>query len=420
MISIYCGKVEDLLGSFRPDFFDACLCDPPYGLKFMGKSWDHGVPSAAIWKQVKRTLKPGAPILAFGGTRTFHRLAVAIEDAGFEVFDSVLGSVWIYGQGFPKSLDIGKAIDKAAGAERPEIGEGPYASRRPRPGAGATIHMPSAAPLTGPATEHARAWHGYGTALKPAWEPIVCARKPLAGTYAANCIEHGVGGLNIDGSRIAGSKPDTTRGEGGKHGRYGPLGAQGRIVDDRRGRFPSNLILSHHPECEDSAPCHPDCPVRLLDEQSGVTKDGTAVRRNVGHSRKSSGSSFTVGGSRDKEMTKDVSYGGSGGASRFFYRAKCSPSERKKGMPNNTPCDHPTLKPIDLCRYLATLILPPARNNQHRNILIPFSGAGSEIIGATIAGWESITAIEKEDSYVEQAWYRIKSHTGVEPVIFDW
>lgn len=427
-ISIYCGKVEDLLSNFRSDFFDACLCDPPYGLKFMGKSWDHGVPSAAIWKLVKQTLKPGAPILAFGGTRTYHRLACAIEDAGFEIFDSILAAAWIYGQGWPKGINISKAIDKAAGAERKIVGvsgTGPIGGRKDGAIAGhgqfRDDNWQSATEnyITEASTDQAKLWEGYFNCLKPAWEPIVFARKPLSGTYAENCIEHGCGGLNIDGTRIAGPKPDTTRGAGGQHGRYSNLPAQGRTEDDGRGRYPANLILSHHRECEDESAggCHPECPVAALDRQSGYLHgSGNKSDRGNGTDQKYAASSYHV--SYAGRANRDYGSQG-GGASRFFYCAKVSTSERNRGLPAGVVCDHPTLKPIDLCRYLATLILPPLRStDQPRNLLVPFSGAGSEIIGAALTGWESITAIEKEENYIKQACYRIKGHTGIEATLW--
>lgn len=491
MISIYCSKVEDLLSNFRSDFFDACLCDPPYGLKFMGKSWDHGVPSAAIWKLVKRTLKPGAPILAFGGTRTYHRLACAIEDAGFEIFDSILGAAWIYGQGFPKSLDISKAIDKAAGVEREKTGTRIYGDGHIQrssldklaPPIGTFKRTQDLRATSAPATDHAQLWDGYGTALKPAWEPIVFARKPLSGTYAENCIEHGCGGLNIDGSRIG---SDTARGDryygkppGGSHSMQ-IAGPREKTWQVPAGRYPANLILSHHPDCSplgtrrvpprggDIKPnskgagprsnqvygqdasdrgewtaykgedgleeieaweCCPECPVAALDKQSGLlhTQDPATRMRKTRVVNKLHGSRFV------DDVGKGAGYGDAGGASRFFhqsawapsellemaYHAKVSTAERNRGLPAGVVCDHPTLKPIELCRYLATLILPPPRSvTQPRNLLVPFSGAGSEIIGATLAGWESITAIEKEENYIEQACYRIKGRTGIEATLW--
>jgi hypothetical protein len=185
---------------------DAVVTDPPYGLQFMNKHWDYDVPSVEFWKLVYAVLKPGGHVLSFGGTRTYHRMVVNIEDAGFEIRDQIL---WLYGSGFPKSMDISKAIDKAAGAEREVVGPSPYANK------GRTTDnnvyqkaTPSEQELiTLPATNDAKMWEGWGTALKPAVEPICLARKPLEkDTVAANVLEYQTGGLNIDGCRIGTSK----------------------------------------------------------------------------------------------------------------------------------------------------------------------------------------------------------------------
>lgn len=431
---LICKDVIEALQPLPPNIFHGCLCDPPYGLKFMGKKWDHGVPGVPYWSEVFRVLKPGAYILAFGGTRTYHRLACAIEDAGFEIFDSVLGSVWLYGQGFPKSMDIGKAIDKCNGdalawrrfseaykaaVESSSLSHADidrelgikssscYWARSDHRGgmpprrhwnkvkallglsphfevlylsAEREITRPGKAKgksrgiygdftedeynYTAPSTDAACLWNGYGTALKPAWEPVVCARKPLDGTYAANCMEHGVGGLNIDGCRIDG-KPRTTHADGnrvtcesstehlkGKHV-HGP-------VPGAEGRFPSNVILSHHPECEDT--CSPDCPVFRLDQQNDV------------------------------------------GASKFFYQAKCSPAERKAGLSPESTNRHPTLKAVSLTAYLAKLILPPTPTPR---LLVPFCGTGSEIAGALRSGWSHVVGIDNDQDSISVAESRI-------------
>ena len=214
-MTIHCGDCREVLPTFGAESFDACVTDPPYGLEFMGKDWDHGIPGVPFWEAVKRVLKPGAHLLAFGGTRTHHRLMCAIEDAGFEIRDTVC---WLYGTGFPKSLDVSKAIDKAAGAEREVVGTKlgqPGYSLAPDKGRG--TYSPDGrdseveCAVTSPATDAARQWDGWGTALKPAWEPIVLARKPLTGTVAANVQEHGTGALNIDGCRIEADDIDTSR-----------------------------------------------------------------------------------------------------------------------------------------------------------------------------------------------------------------
>src|SRR5690606_34157684 len=183
------------------------VTDPPYELGFMGKKWDGtGIAyDVELWEECLRVLKPGGHLLAFGGSRTWHRMAVAIEDAGFELRDSI---AWLYGSGMPKSMDVSKAIDKAAGAERAPGVPGRYAARRPRTEVSTVnayndgVGGSSSALITEPVTDEAKRWEGWGTGLKPAFEPIVVARKPLAGTVAANVLEHGTGALNIDGCRI--------------------------------------------------------------------------------------------------------------------------------------------------------------------------------------------------------------------------
>ena len=206
---VHCGAMEELLPDLPADSIDCCVTDPPYGLKFMGKKWDHSVPSVEQWEAVFRVLKPGAHLLAFFGTRTYHRGVVAIEDAGFEIRDQI---GWVYGSGFPKSLDVSKAIDKAAGVEREKIGESnkgsgaqPHKLYAHGPGDTGIGYMDGSGKvfdITVPATEAAQQWDGWGTALKPAWEPICVARKPLCGTVAENVLKYGTGGINIDGCRV--------------------------------------------------------------------------------------------------------------------------------------------------------------------------------------------------------------------------
>ena len=208
-VTLHLGDCLDVMAAMEPNSVDAIVTDPPYGLAFMGKDWDHGVPGIPFWEQALRVAKPGAHLLAFGGTRTFHRLAVAIEDAGWELRDTVC---WLYGSGFPKSHDVSKAIDKAAGAEREVVGHDPNIWARNSNGKGryatgshgivdgkttdgrdarkvaerqTPAHMSA---ITASATPEAAQWAGWGTALKPAWEPIIVARKPLQGTVAGNVL----------------------------------------------------------------------------------------------------------------------------------------------------------------------------------------------------------------------------------------
>ena len=345
---------------FRKGSFDKIKTKLPQN-GFMGKSWDHGVPSKGVWREVMRVLKPGGHCLAFGGTRTYHRLAVNIEDAGFECRDTFC---WLYGSGFPKAHDISKALDKKAGAEREVIGEKKQAGGMHRSSKyrwkDTDGDDASSASITAPATQAAQAFDGYKTALKPAWEPIVVAMKPKSGTYADNALEYGVAGLNIDGGRISGTK----RSPGYKN--PGSISDVNRVTyeggyqniqqncNPEEGRFPANLILD--PFAAD-----------LLDDQAGDEK------------------------------------------SRFFYTAKASKAEREAGLDGEGRQNkHPCVKPIDLCRYFTKLLLPPKRTDgEPRKILVPFSGSGSEMIGAMLAGWDCVVGIEMNEEYCEIARKRL-------------
>jgi hypothetical protein len=222
---LHLGDCLEVLKTLPDNSVDSCVTDPPYGLKFMGKKWDYDVPTVEVWEQVLRVLKPGGHLLAFAGTRTQHRMAVRIEDAGFEIRDMI---AWVYGSGFPKSHDASKAIDKAAGAEREVIGSKLGLAGYSIADNGRTnavygdLHDPaSECAITAPATPEAEQWQGWGTALKPAMEMITVARKPLEGTVAQNVLEWGTGAINIDGCRVGSEQTITIRnGNSGAHGRY--------------------------------------------------------------------------------------------------------------------------------------------------------------------------------------------------------
>lgn len=397
-VNIHHGDALEILRTLPSDSYHGTLTDPPYGISFMNAKWDHGVPSAEVWTEVLRCLKPGAHLLAFGGTRTFHRLACAIEDAGFEIRDCMQ---WVYATGFPKSHDVSKAIDREAGAEREIVGP-------PTPGGKGKFNVYGSITRP-PATAPATAWHGYGTALKPAWEPIIVARKPLDGTVAQNALKHGCGGLAIDACRVEGPKPETTRGAGGAHGRYGSIGGQGRIFDDGLGRWPANIIFD-------------EAAGAMLDQQSG---NRPGMSGGGSHRADYEGGMF---GAIDCEHT---ARGDDGGASRFFYCPKPSSAERdagleeacsraeatrrKEGSPGskcaaagaggeNRRNVHPTVKPVALARYLARLILPPIPDAR---MLTPFSGSGSEIIGAAQAGWHHVDGIDSWDVAVRISRARV-------------
>jgi site-specific DNA-methyltransferase (adenine-specific) len=350
--TLHTGDCREVMATMHAESVDAIVCDPPYGLSFMGKGWDHGVPGVEFWVEALRVLKPGGHLIAFGGTRTYHRLAVAIEDAGFEVRDCLM---WLYGSGFPKSLDVSKAMDKQAGAERDKI------RHKARPETSGTMAANSdtrpwieqsriagyhEVSSNNPITDLAKAWHGWGTALKPAYEPAILARKPLRGTVADNVAQWGVGGLNIDGCRVG----------------------------DEVGRWPANVILD-----EEAA--------AALDAQSGV-----------------------------------------GGASRFFYTAKASRSEREAGLDgvekvkldidDESPSGgswerrdgrtspqranhHPTVKPIALMRYMIRLVAP-----RGAVVLDPFMGSGSTGCAAMVEGMQFV-GIDITPEYVDIARRRI-------------
>ena len=300
--------------------------------------------------------------------------------------------MWLYGSGFPKSLDIGKALDKRARADREVTG-----SRDKRGAFGgvayaqdkwtlAQANQPLKLPITAPSTPAAKLWNGFGTALKPAWEPIILAMKPCEGTFAENALKHGVAGLAIDAGRI-GTERTATRVSFNRKGHDGwqrPWNQTGDAPQSREheslGRWPANVILD-----EEAA--------AILDQQSGVTSQGHWTnRREIGGN-----GIYGGGGFRDVDEGRKLR--DSGGASRFFYCAKASRSERGEG---NT---HPTVKPLKLCEYLARLILPP---NPGARLLVPFAGSGSEMIGARRAGWKHITGIEREKPYVKIAERRLQ------------
>lgn len=375
------GDCLEVMRGMADNSVDAIVTDPPYGLSFMGKKWDYDVPSVEVWAECLRVLKPGGHLLAFAGTRTQHRMAVRIEDAGFEIRDMI---AWVYGSGFPKSLDVSKAIDKAAGAQREVIGNyevtrdlsgGSWADLHGKPN-GAVLHD-----ITAPATDAARQWQGFGTSLKPALEPVTVARKPLVGTVAENVLAHGTGALNIDGCRVpvdpeadAAQLRTMSRSQRDGDDGWGMSTVSGDTPQVVRsdGRWPANLI---HDGGEEVLACFPD------------TKGGVAVRRNSGGN--------TFGGDKPKPQMDDIGYGDSGSAARFFYCAKASKRDRDEG--NN----HPTVKPTDLMRYLCRLVTPPGGT-----VLDPFMGSGSTGKAAKLEGLNFI-GIEREAEYVAIAEARI-------------
>jgi DNA modification methylase len=371
MIDLRLGDCLDVLRTMPDESVDAIVTDPPYGLAFMGKRWDYDVPSVEIWQECLRVLKPGGHLLAFAGTRTQHRMCVRIEDAGFEIRDMI---AWVYGSGFPKSHDVSKAIDKAAGAEREVV-----ATVKKTPSAGGAntnegwvrpwAEGRNTMDITAPATDAARQWQGWGTALKPALEPITVARKPLVGTVADNVMRYGTGAINVDGCRVA---TDELKGKVYNNNNTGwkCTSAPSTVHGNETGRWPANLIHDGSDEVTELFP---------------------------------------------------------GDEGRFYYCAKASKRDRDEGLdlPEATPGEktgrtdgsaginpyagsraptrnvHPTVKPTDLMRYLCRLVTQPGGV-----VLDPFMGSGSTGKAAVLEGFRFV-GIEREERYLDIARARI-------------
>jgi len=403
--TIYAGNNLDILPKLADNSVDSIVCDPPYELGFMGKTWDNsGIAySVELWRECLRVLKPGGHLLAFGGTRTWHRLAVAIEDAGFEIRDNI---AWLYGSGFPKSHNISKAIDKMQGVEfeaKPASGVGFMNSNDD--GYNTTLNQ-----LTriGESSDEAKQWDGWGTALKPAHEPIVVARKPVIGTVAENVLQFGTGALNIDASRIAGAIQSVPQPSLGVKERivynFGTgEGRNGQMSNNTQGRWPANIILDEY-------------TAELLNQQSGVSK---SLAHNRPHDNKWG---FSV--AKDTPEGYDYNsgitgYSDSGGASRFFYVAKANKRDRNEGLDelpeqiltgrdagqderqvpyktrsNPVKNTHPTVKPTALMQYLIRLVTP-----DNGTVLDPFCGSGSTGKAAILEN-KSFIGIELTPEYL--------------------
>lgn len=370
-ITIYCGDCAEVLPQLDI-FFDASINDPPYGLEFMGQGWDKGVPPVAIWKAVLNRLKPGAHNISFGGTRTYHRMAVAIEDAGFEIRDML---AWIFGQGPGLGQNIGKAIDKAAGGKREVVGR---------------YDVPEAAE-----------WEGWHTTLKPAMNPICLARRPLSeATVAANVLRHGVGGLNVGATRIGAE----TVGWGGNpsNGYSGGLDNKER-ARPVKGRYPSNLVLDDSPEV-----------AALFPETTSGELTGQPRTEN------------TIYGSAGATLgTPRYSKGSSGSATRYFYQAKANKADRyfycalcQSALPATAHpghghgrdnrehvTSHPTVKPLDLMTYLCRFFLRPGAI-----ILDPFMGSGTTLVAAQNLGMGAV-GCDLSEEYCKIAVERLRQPT---------
>jgi DNA modification methylase len=416
------GDNLELLKKMPDNSVDAIVTDGPYGITFMSKRWDYDVPSVELWKEVYRVLKPGGHVLSFGGTRTYHRMVVNIEDAGFEIRDQIM---WLYGSGFPKSHNIGKSVDKIQGNEREVVGErlvldmtgGNYKNTFDKTDKQFDI------------TKGTSQYEGWGTALKPANEPICVARKPLSEkSVALNVLKWGTGGINVDGCRINfnGDKPKECelvdfRGNGDQMN-LGASGKERKTIEDKNyipneeGRFPANIILD-------------EIAGELLDEQSGYLKGDSLNRkpRKGGHREQYVG---TDNNEVKNQVVVDKVFD-SGGASRFFYQAKVSKKERNMGLDGfedkilksnqinvekingrevNNPKEsiakniHPTVKPVSLMAYLCRLVTP-----QGGTILDPYMGSGSTGIAALLEGFNFI-GMDLDEDYVKIAEARIKNY----------
>lgn len=326
MIELKLGDCLEVLATMEDSSVDSIVTDPPYGLSFMGRKWDYDVPSVDIWKQCLRVLKPGGHLLAFAGTRTQHRMCVNIEDAGFEIRDMI---AWLYGSGFPKSHNIGKKVE---------------------------------------------GWDGWGTALKPALEPITVARKPFKGTVANNVLEHGTGAINIDGCRVGTEQIKVNGWKCGGEQVYNGRQSEGFDGGTHQGRWPANLIHDGSDEVTESFP--ETKPSRANPRNNNPSENVAMSGANLGH----------------------ISYGHNdegGSAARFFYCAKANKKDREDG---NT---HPTVKPTDLMAYLCRLVTPP-----EGIVLDPFMGSGSTGKAAAREGF-SFIGIEREQEYHAIAMDRI-------------
>jgi len=371
------GDCLDLMKTLADNSIDAIVTDPPYGLEFMGKEWDKGVPALEFWVEMLRILKPGGHLLSFSGTRTYHRMAVNIEDAGFEIRDMI---EWLYGSGFPKSLNIGKAVDKLQGNEREDLGEAPKLGGR----TGKNPYQSEDDNFNGEnnkdrITKGTSEWEGWGTSLKPSHEPICMARKPLEKglTVAENCLKWGTGGINIDESRVESNEKILSQHSSTGVGFTGNKDYKFKREYQTQGRFPANLI---HDNSEEVRECFPE------------SKDGVAKEPNGKQMERS------IYG-KTKTLGREVGFGGSGNASRFFksiiYQAKASKSER--GLSNN----HPTVKPTALMEYLINMV-----SKENAIVLDPFGGSCTTAI-ACLNTKRKYICMEKDDAYYEIGLKRV-------------
>ena len=350
----------------------AIVTDPPYGISFMQRNWDHGIPGVPFWQAAFDLLPPGGHLLAFGGTRTFHRLACCIEDAGFEIRDTLM---WVYGSGFPKSHDVSKGIDKAAGAVREVVGRRADADKLSFNGKHAGWDRPwmqddaaleQCRSITAPATDAAREWAGWGTSLKPAWEPVIMARRPLIGTVSQNVQAHGTGAINVDACRVAGVESTIRTSNAGTNGDGWGMGKVAHINGSTTGRWPANVVHDGSAEV--------DAAFAAFGEK---TSGAFSNRKTAG----------IWSGDKISQKVSGHTGGDTGTASRFFYSAKASKADRYNSK-------HPTVKPVALMQWLVRMVTPKGGT-----VLDPFAGSGTTLQAAALEGFAAI-GIEKEAEYV--------------------
>jgi DNA modification methylase len=401
-IKLMLGDNISSLKKLPDNSIDSVVTDPPYALNFMNKRWDSEVPSVDFWREVFRVLKPGGHVLSFGGTRTYHRMVVNIEDAGFEIRDQIM---WLYGSGFPKSHNIGKAVDRLQGNDREVVGKlENYQDKRGLNGQTENV-MENAKPrIDIDVTKGNSQWEGWGTAMKPSVEPICVARKPLSEkSVAENVLKWGTGGINIDGCRVGSETNEHHRPTVKKSGHFNNGNEkEWEPSNSEEGRFPANIILD-------------EIAGEMLDAQSGVSKSQKGIKSNKGSIWNSGNDENIIRGHNDK-----------GGASRFFYQAKVSKAERNMGLdhledkviegrdpgqdersvaykkrPTPTKNTHPTVKPVALMAYLCRLVTPP-----NGICLDPFMGSGSTGIAAQLEGFR-FCGMEMDPDYFKIAEARI-------------
>lgn len=517
------GDMRELLRQLPDASIDSCVCDPPYGLSkepdvaevmrhwiagdeyehasrgFVGKNWDTFVPGPKHWSEVFRVLKPGAHLLVMSSTRTWDLASMAVRMAGFECRDTIAchgvpALAYTYGKGMPKSLDVSKAIDKAAGADREVIGTYRVGGNALTPtsvkggtyGVGVPNSPSGELKITAPATADAKRFSGWGTALKPTFEVVLVFRKPLVGTVAQNVLEHGTGGINVDGCRVPGASPSvdrrmtarTTGNSPGHPGEYtdtiNDRTSPERYMEDRPGehdgRWPPNTVLCHSPECKkvgtkvvidhppggdgngggkrepgfmdvgapsgegkpngktyvrpdgteevDAYDCVPDCPVAMMDRQSGQLASGKVTKSYTPIVEASSAAM----GKKYRNLDPTKVYSDSGGASRFFprfdwepdeleaaffYSGKASTRERNEGLPEGARNRHPTVKPLRLMQWMVRLVTPPGGV-----VLDCFAGSGTTGIAAHREGFRFLL-VELEQESHEVALTRVSAAIGM-------